>query len=434
MKSKKITVSLKQLKFLGAGFVFLFLTFFAFALIEGKFLAKASDTEQENATATPFLPSAAENQLPATPAPGTPGTATRPTVVYEGGAYPTTIPETLPTLPNISPFSLPDGINPLTGMPPAAPQYLQRRPIASKVTLYPRSTRPQSGLTLADVVYEYYIEAGLSRFIAVFYGNDAQQVGPVRSGRFFDEHIARMYQSYLVFKYADPRVYDHLKATDINDFLVVPGNTACPPFFIGIDDRDTYNNIFFNTTKFADCLDKRGKDNSPPDFRAGYFSQSPPLYAEPALSVFARYSHDDYHYWGYNQLTHKYYRHQESNGTREGDPPNYAPLIDDLTGQQVSADNLVYLFVLHRFEDQFQEEDEVYHIDLIGSGKAYLFRDGIVLPAYWQRTETDQPLLLTDPNGMPISLKPGNTFYEVLGKNSLVSEQNAQWHFQFETP
>ena len=54
---------------------------------------------------------------------------------------------------------------------------MERRPLAIKVANYPRYIRPQSGLTLADNVYEYYIEGGLTRFIAVFYGNNSEWVG-----------------------------------------------------------------------------------------------------------------------------------------------------------------------------------------------------------------------------------------------------------------
>ncbi len=437
MNERKITLSFKKIKFLGGIIFLVFLLFFLFATIESNLASKGTaEIEIESATSpTPFLPGDENGAFSFSEHLQQLTTATPlPTVVYEGGAYPTSIPQALPTLSNVTPYSLPEGINPLTGMPPAAPHLLDRRPIASKITLFPRYVRPQAGLSLADTVFEYYIEGGLTRFIAVFYGNNAERVGPVRSGRFFDEHIARMYQSYLVFKYADKRVYDHLKATDIRDFLVVPGNSACPPFLIGEENQDTYNNIFFNTTKFSDCLERQGKDNSRPDLRAGYFSMTQPFSAEPALGIFTRYSLDDYHYWKYDPYAHKYYRYQETNSLRNGNSPNYAPLLDALTGQPVSADNIVILLVPHTFENRYQEEDEVYHIDLIGSGKAYLFRDGIVLPAYWQRIATDQPLLLTNPNGMPLSLKPGRSFYEVLGENSSFTEQNNQWYFHFTTP
>ena len=170
-------------------------------------------------------------------------------------------------------FMLSTNTNPLTGLTAANPTLLERRPIAVKITQFPRLVRPQSGLTLADVVYEYYIEDGLSRFIAVFYGNDAEMAGPVRSGRFFDEHIARMYQAFFVFKYADPRVYDYYQESDLKDFLVVPTIASCPPFEMGPTKRDDYNNVFFNTTKFKDCIAKHPNiDNGRPKIRSSFFS------------------------------------------------------------------------------------------------------------------------------------------------------------------
>ncbi len=38
---------------------------------------------------------------------------------------------------------------------------------------------------MADNVYEYYLEDGMTRFIGVFYGKDAKRVGPVRSAQTF---------------------------------------------------------------------------------------------------------------------------------------------------------------------------------------------------------------------------------------------------------
>ena len=42
---------------------------------------------------------------------------------------------------------------------------LDRRPIAIKVSQFPRRVRPQSGLSLADLVFEHYAEAGVTQFV-----------------------------------------------------------------------------------------------------------------------------------------------------------------------------------------------------------------------------------------------------------------------------
>lgn len=332
-------------------------------------------------------------------------------------------------------------INPLTGLPPADPILLERRPMAIKISNYPRAIRPQYGLTLADQVFEYFIEWGNTRFIGVFYGNDSKQVGPVRSGRFFDEHVARMFQAFLVFNYADPREWNYLKESDLYPYLVIPGcvDCDCPPFFVSNssnlpDERHLTN--YFDTTRFYECNAREGVNNSRQPIRNGFFSELIPESDTQIRRIYTYYSVDDYNYWEYDEKTRKYIRFQEtvSINVEEEIFESYAPLMDAATGQQVNTENLVYLYVSHTFANKFNAEDEVYHIHLVDSGFAYVFRDGIVVPARWVRPEKDQPLFLTTLEGDPIFLRPGRTFYQVIGMTSTLIQDADGWHFQFQTP
>jgi hypothetical protein len=108
--------------------------------------------------------------------------------------------------------------------------------------------------------------------------------------------------------------------------------------------------------------------------------------------------------------------------------------MDALTRQQVDTDNVVVLYVSHTFANQNEQDDEIYHIDLVDSGKAFVFRDGLGLPARWLRTDLDQPLLLMTPSGAPIYLKPGRTFFQVIGETSSDWSDGRDWHFDFRTP
>lgn len=59
----------------------------------------------------------------------------------------------------------------------------KRRPLAVMIENHSES-RPQSGLSSADLVYEAVAEGGITRFMALFYCNLSDvQVGPVRSAR-----------------------------------------------------------------------------------------------------------------------------------------------------------------------------------------------------------------------------------------------------------
>lgn len=346
------------------------------------------------------------------------------------------LPEVMPAGVSVPAFTLPKDLNPLTGLPPSDPALLERRPLAIKVANYPRYNRPQYGLTLADNIYEYYIEGGLTRFIAVFYGNNSEWVGPVRSGRYFDEHIQRMYHAYLVFKFADPRVETHLETTsDVAPFLVVPSIGSCPPFKLKPDrEVEAYNNSYFNTLLWEDCVTKNGLENERPMIRNGFFSEMSPISELDGTRMYTYYSADSYNYWDYDSETKQYIRYQEVSDTRNDKPESYDVLIDSATGEAVHAANVVFMLVHHNFSNTFDEEDEVYQIDLTDSGEAYVFRDGVGIPARWIRTNKDQPLLLTTLNGAPIYLRPGITFYEVLGAASYVDQDAGEWNFHHSTP
>lgn len=324
--------------------------------------------------------------------------------------------------------------NPLTGLPVSDPTLLQRRPLAIKIGNSPDYVRPQSGLSLADVAFEYYIEYGDTRFIAVFYSNNVERVGPVRSGRYFDEHVARMYHSFLMFKGADPRELNYLKATDLEPFLVSVGIGECPPYFIGPYRRDSYNNVFFNMLKWDACIQKKGLDNSPQILSGGFFAEDFQYTELTATKIFSYYSAYSYNYWEYDPLSKNYIRYQEAKDRVKNNAEEYAPLTDDFTGFPITAENVIVIFVPHIFANTYNSDDEVYNIDLIDYGNAIVFRDGYAVPAYWTRTEENQPLLLTTLTGEPIYLRPGQTFYQVMGTTSTYTQNGTEWKFDFKTP
>lgn len=81
------------------------------------------------------------------------------------------------------------------------------------------------------------IEKGLSRFITVFYGNDADQVGLCAPGG-FDEHIVRMYNAIFVFASADDRVLETWIKYNLLPRLVLPRPGNCPPLCRDEDNPD----------------------------------------------------------------------------------------------------------------------------------------------------------------------------------------------------
>ncbi|HEX7620167.1 MAG TPA: DUF3048 domain-containing protein, partial [Anaerolineales bacterium] len=132
-------------------------------------------------------------------------TATATVVIPTGTPVPSETPSPQPTLTLASPpgeygpSNFPTDVDPLTGLKVTDPALLDRRPMLIKVTNLPRNNRPQWGLSLADAVFEYYTEEGTTRFAAIFLGNNAKIVGPIRSGRFIDAQLVRGYKAVFAF-------------------------------------------------------------------------------------------------------------------------------------------------------------------------------------------------------------------------------------------
>jgi hypothetical protein len=349
---------------------------------------------------------------------------------------PTEIPPTpLPTQPPAPLFSATPAspINPLTGLEPVPPSLLERRPVAVKIALYPRSSQSYlAGVSLADVVYEYYLEDGLSRFTAFFYGNDTPRAGPVRSARYLDEHLMRMYHSVLVFGNADDRVEDFFNEAGLQRFLVVPRTDNCPPLC-----RDTriggYNNLFVDTRGINGYMRYINSENLRPPLRSSVFTPTLqlPWLGQPLEKLTLRFSSESYHYWQYDPDLGRYLRFQERNPSRTREGETYKPLIDSVTREQVATDNLAILWVTHNQQDV---SAEMYKVSLEGKGPALFLRDGYVFRGEWRRDQFDQPLRVTDAGGNPFALKPGNTFFILVGERSVLSQDENDWRIQFTTP
>ena len=196
------------------------------------------------ASATSTIP-APTDTLPASDTPESP-TVTPPSQSSQIPPYP---------IEGYGPSNFPSNVDPLTGLPVADPTLLDRRPMLIKVSNLPRSVRPQWGLSLADIVFEYYTEEGTTRFAALFYGNDASMVGPIRSGRFIDAHLVRGYKAVFAFGSAYVVEMDRYRHSEFANRLVIEGpNTPLKRYepngnnhlVVSTVDLSTYANLNWN--------------------------------------------------------------------------------------------------------------------------------------------------------------------------------------------
>lgn len=336
------------------------------------------------------------------------------------------------------PSNFPANVDPLTGLVVSNPQLLDRRPIAVKVNIVPRrSNTPPWGLSFADIVYDYYHNAGYSRFHAIFLGQDADLVGPIRSGRMLDYELVHMYQSIFAYGSADALINYRLLNADFSDRVLLEGSShACPPSVpsdpfcrFGPDEADI---LLGTTSMFSQLITDRGVSNGRQNLDGMTFNSKAPEAGVAGTQVYVRYSGDNYTRWDYDPTSGKYLRFQDAvYDTGQGE--EYVPLIDRINNKQLSASTVVVILVRHEF---FQQPPaEIIDILLSGTGTAYAYRDGQMYTVQWNRPVINSVLYLTNPDGTAFPFKPGSTWIQVVGVSTEATDEGSgAWRFNFYMP
>jgi hypothetical protein len=356
-------------------------------------------------------------------------------------ATPTLLPTETPTsIPEgYGPSNFPENVNPLTGLQVPDAAILQRRPVAVKVNIVPRrNNRPPWGLSYADHVYEFYQNAGYSRFHAIFLSQDAELVGPIRSARMFDDTLVRMYKSIFSYAGADPKIDSRLLNSEYSSRLVreTGSRSFCPPTPtrpLCRFDPGGNNFLLGGTRQLHEYMALQGVQDLPQNLDGMLFQYETPIGGSEAVNVVTRYSIDMYNRWEYDADHGQYLRYQDNLLVSFGQAEQFVPLFDRLNDQQVTAANVVILFAVHsRFQ---QPPAEIIEINLNGSGKAVAFRDGMAYELVWQHAKPDELIYLTFTDGSLYPFKPGNTWFQIIGNSSQMTKPGPDsWRFTYSFP
>ena len=350
---------------------------------------------------------------------------------------PSPIPSSTPTAVIIGPNNFLPGINPLTGLAVADVALLERHPIAIKVAYYLRNVRPIWGVSLADIVFDYRSDdGGDGRLHAIFYGTDADYVGPVRSARLLDRDLIPMYKSIFAYGNASYQINNRLFATDFANRLIVEGETTkCPPT-VAIPmcryEPSGGELLLASTKALTEFITKKGVEKARQNLDGMLFNPVAAVGGTSGTQVYARFSTNSYNRWDYDATSGRYLRFQDE-VIDQGQGEKYAPMMDRQTNQQMSAANVVILLIRYDYYDRTAGILDI--LISAGQGKAYAFRDGQMYEVLWNRPTSNSVLYLTFPDGSLYPYKPGNTWYEIVGETSQITQKDTGvWRFEYRMP
>jgi hypothetical protein len=315
---------------------------------------------------------------------------------------------------SVGPDTFPVGVNPLTGLEVENPENLTLPPALVSITNFPISARPQAGLSYSPFVFEMYIGTGMSRFLALFYGDYPQeavdnpnadtniagaQIGPIRSGRLPYEALRSHYNGFLVMASA---------------YKTVAENLSGVTNFFG-SDSSNINSAMMNVSQLKEVAENSPKQLPSVEALSGQmFRSAAPEGGKLGDMIWLPFSYQNQIIWRYDAESGAYNRWQDN-----ADGTTFSIATDRLNGEELTYENVVILFAEHH-----AYAETLIDIDLnyINRGKALLFRDGQMYEIFWttkneeyeRTTGRVRPIRFVDADGNPFPLKPGQTWVEIV--------------------
>ena len=320
------------------------------------------------------------------------------TAVSETTASSNTSATTMSTIPVPSTTLAPDvPRQPLTGMPVESEVDITDRPaLAVKIDNAPAARRNHSGLAVADVVFEEKVEGSLTRFAAVFHSQDADPVGPIRSAREQDVNLlSSLNQPLFGWSGGNPGVTRLIRASFLVD-VGAPSNSGS--YYRGPGSAP--HNLYSDT---ASLYALTPEDNpGAPSRQFGFLDDGTVFAGDVAKKMSFNIGSIDI-VWDWNADEGRYERSQE--GEKH---------VDKTYGQ-IGAQNVIVLGVDYR---QSSIDSNAPEAVTLGEGQALVFSNGEVITGRWQKVLAVYNFVLTDDDGNPIKLTPGQTWIELVEVSS----------------
>jgi len=293
-----------------------------------------------------------------------------------------------PTPTSTTTTTIPVPVAPFTNLPDTDGVANGRASLAVKIENSP-DARPQSGLDVADIVYEEVVEGGITRFWAVFNSRAPESVGPVRSVRAMDPGIISPLGGVIAYSGGTGPNVALVRATGL--VYVDEGNAADSLYREG--SRSAPHNLYGRTAS----LWARGGTPVPPRPMFQYVDEGESFTGVPiiAFTVGFQPGYDVTYVW--NEARAGWLRYQPANARFDAIGSTPIP-------NQVAPQNVIVQFI------DYPRGSEG---DVMGSGAAWVFSNGQYVQGTWTKLYQGAPTSFSDANGEPIALTPGQTWVEL---------------------
>ena len=259
---------------------------------------------------------------------------------------------------------------------------------------------PQTGLNKAMLVYEVYVEGGLTRYMTVFQNVDIDTIGPVRSARpVFIDYALENDSIYVHFGGSD-RALDDVKKLKMENVsgLVTPSGV-----FWRTNKKKAPHNALISTENIWNYAEKREYRTTTEERNVLNYSVKPIDLedGEGAIEVEIPYKNSKIKYV-YNEEKGIYERY-EKNKIR----------TDWLTGETLTTKNIIITFA----NNYTTSEENGYgrqEIENIGVKDGYYITNGKAIKITCEKTARAAKTVYKDLDGNEIKVNDGNTWIQIV--------------------
>jgi hypothetical protein len=165
--------------------------------------------------------------------------------------------------------------------------------------------------------------------------------------------------------------------------------------------------LFANTAELREDAVTRRRDTTPEPVFGMAFSIRPPSDGVPVTGARVYYNATNVE-WTYDRRSGRWLRSQDGEAH-----------FDAMTETQINAANVLILEADHIeqpivYDGYWGATNFAFTIDLTGTGRAVLLRDGQYFEGQWRRENATDPLTYFDLQGNPLPFKLGNTFVQLV--------------------
>jgi len=258
----------------------------------------------------------------------------------------------------------------------------------------------QSGLQDAYIIYEFIVEGGLTRYMALFLDQNTERIGSIRSARHYYLDYALENDAIYVHHGKSPQAQSDFSTLKLDRIEVDNSNTGWRDKSLNVATEHT---LFTSIEKLKNGIgNKRTTRNK--DLLLNYSVDSLDLKdisnSKEANNVAIKYS---------NSVTSSYEYDSENKVYKRS--VNGKEHVDYVTKEQYTFKNIIAYQVKNSRIPGDEKDRQT--LDNIGKGTGYYISEGYSIPITWEKTSRDAQTIYKLEDGTELQVNDGNTFIQI---------------------